>query len=566
MIARLVEAFNHPEESVRRGAARAVRRCATDPKESVELLCFALVDADVFAHLAALEILEDVQTTASDALQACIERAGWSEVLPELLSVLTTALESEPVEYAHQLARRLLSRLERSGPLPAEVSFALKAGSSDRRVGREIKRLKKAGISACGAALADPDWRVACAACNVLRELGTAAEQALPSLLSALEHPDAQVRGSAALATGYVSSTSTRGLTGLTKALEDADAEVRREAAHGLACLGATAAPASSALVPLLASRGSRASAFAVFEKIGSAAVPSLVQGLAHGNEAIRKGAADALARIGENATDAISALVAALAENGTGMGVETADGYRPPWPDSVGSAASNALGRIGLAALPALLSALRSPNGSVRCGAARSLGQLRATGVVEALSASLTAESVEVRRAARESLRTLEPDADDADPEPTARANSSISALTDALASKDVGLRSQAITALMLQVTSGLSQEAADALASARHEAIPTLIEGLRHHRAPVRRLSADALGSIAMNHGVYVGGPADPRLVSALVESLDDSEKTVSLSAAVALRWLGREAVEAIPSRWQGFVGRAFIDRNLS
>src|SRR5262249_34652027 len=99
-----------------------------------------------------------------------------------------------------------------------------------------------------------------------------------------------------------------------------------------------------------------------------------------------------------------------------------------------------------------------------------------------------------------------------------------------EGLRAPDVAPRREAATALFR-------------LGPAAREAIPALIEALRHDKDPVgRRRAAEALGRI---------GPAAKEAVGALVEVLQkDPDDTLRYHVATALGDIGPEARAAIPA----------------
>ncbi|MSU62462.1 MAG: hypothetical protein EXS31_08705 [Pedosphaera sp.] len=121
----------------------------------------------------------------------------------------------------------------------------------------------------------------------------------------------------------------------LARQLSDSDKVIRREAAHQLSLLGAEA----------------------------RAALPELIKALDDSQQQVWLGAVVALAQIGPDAKDSISALLRGLNRTAQREG-------RQVWYRS-----SFALGRIGVAAVPALIDSLKSSEALVRAGAAQALG-----------------------------------------------------------------------------------------------------------------------------------------------------------------------------------------------
>ncbi len=153
----------------------------------------------------------------------------------------------------------------------------------------------------------------------------------------------------------------------LARQLSDSDKVIRREAAHQLSLLGAEA-------------RG---------------ALPELIKALDDSQQQVWLGAAVALARIGPDAKDAIPALLRGLNRSAQREG-------RQVWYRS-----SYALGRIGVAAVPALIDSLKSSEALVRAGAAQALGWVGtdAGPAIPLLASLLNDSDAQVRQLSSEAL-----------------------------------------------------------------------------------------------------------------------------------------------------------------
>ncbi len=143
------------------------------------------------------------------------------------------------------------------------------------------------------------------------------------------------------------------------------------------------------------------------------AAVPALIRALQHGHAALPLKAATALGQIGTSAETAIPALSVALRET------EVHSAPFIHWSLCLSRNAAEALGRIGPAAAPVLIEALRDDDDGVRAGAASALGKyrLRASLAVPALTECLDDKTDYVRGAAAFALQSYGPLARSAGP-----------------------------------------------------------------------------------------------------------------------------------------------------
>ncbi|GAB4206178.1 MAG: hypothetical protein Fur006_63040 [Coleofasciculaceae cyanobacterium] len=227
--------------------------------------------------------------------------------------------------------------------------------------------------------------------------------------------------------------------------------------------------------------------------KIGSPAVPFLINALKNEDKQVRWRAASALADIGAEASAAVPALITALHD---------ADEY-------IRRIATYALGKIGpeaSTAVPDLIEALQDSDRSLRLVAAYALGKIgsEAASAVPSLIATLQDANVEVRLNAATALGRIGADAQTAVP-----------ALIAALQDKDKYVR----------------QSAADALGhfgAKAKTAVPALITALKDEHKYVRLNAASALGRIGLE-----AKPAIPALIGAL----QDEKVEVRRNAASGL-----------------------------
>ena len=116
--------------------------------------------------------------------------------------------------------------------------------------------------------------------------------------------------------------------------------------------------------------------------------MPRLIDSLNDRDAAVRVDAARALAKVGSPAASAVATLMEKLTDDGNG---------------ALSSSSAAALAKIGVEAVPVLISALDHPKARVRCLAAHSLGDIgvAARAAVPKLADGLHDESAEVRLAA---------------------------------------------------------------------------------------------------------------------------------------------------------------------
>jgi HEAT repeat protein len=297
--------------------------------------------------------------------------------------------------------------------------------------------------------------------------------------------------------------------------------------------------------------------AAAALAKIGTPAVPALIQALKDESWVVRQVAAWVLGEIGD--PQAVPALLQA---------------HKDDW--YVRKAVEEALEKIGLPAVPALMEALKDENGDVRYAAALALGKIgdpqavpaliealkdkegdaRVIAIVakalakigdpQAIPALLEALNDEKRRARRVMSAPLEEIGDPQEVLPD---------LLEVLEDRDKNVRWVAAEALgkvgdrQALLHAGLEallkyeeESMRDALAKALGEpcdrqAVPALIQALKDEKWEMRQAAAWALGKIG-----------DPQAVPALMKVLKDEEKWVRRAAVEALGKIGDP--QAVPA----------------
>ncbi len=252
----------------------------------------------------------------------------------------------------------------------------------------------------------------------------------------------------------------------LIEKLTDNDFRVRHDAADAIVKIGSPAVPF---LIEALKAENKQvrwraASALGEIGAEASSAVPALIAALQDEDEYIRRIAAYALGKIGPEASAAVPDLITALQH-----------------PDrSFRLVATNALGKIGpeaSAAVPDLIAALQDADAEVRLNAASALGRIGTAPetTIPALISALQDEDKYVRQGAADGLGRF-----------GAKAKTAVPALITALQDKNKYVR--------LNAASALGRIGIEA-----KPAIPALIGALQDEKAEVRRKAASGLGGIA-------------------------------------------------------------------
>jgi len=419
----LLDSLREADPALRAGAAEALGRARV--ARAAPRLVALLGDADPGVRAAAAGALEALGPRAAEHLLPLL-RGGAAEARTQAAGILARLPDPETVEALVRLlgdadesvrgqAQAILTAM--GGPALAFVApylqdreYAVRRAVAGvlGRIGdaRAVRPLLAAhadptlrswalqalvelgAVGAVADALHDPEAAVRLAAAETLGEMRSPA--ALTPLLLALQDTDAEVRAAAARALGWLQEPAA--VPHLLRALREAHEGMRRAAADGLAALGAPAVPA---LIPLLEDRdpAMRRAIAAVLARLRDVrAVPALVAALQDRDEGVRAAAAAALAAVGPPAVEALlaqaqagDALQRRLAAEILG---EVDDGQGRRWLEAaladrdagVREQAAAALGKQReVAAIPALLQALKDPEERVR---ARATGALAGIGL----------------------------------------------------------------------------------------------------------------------------------------------------------------------------------------
>jgi HEAT repeat protein len=326
----------------------------------------------------------------------------------------------------------------------------------------------------------------------------------IPQWIKALSSPNVNARRAAAGGLGQLGADARPALAALAKAFNDPDEQTRGLAAAALVAIGPDTAPAFVKALKDAPRRRLAASALAAYRLPPEAVIPDLIALLKDPDVNVRDYTGAVLARWGRPAA---LPLTAALDDPQTRAAAAPVLGQiRPVVADAIPRlvegladpdeayrvAAHNALVNMGKASVPALAKVVESPDSRARYSALLALGRIG-------------------------------PDAGDA-----------ILALTAALHDPDRNVRFLAVAALVK--IDPTKKAVADHLA----EAVPILVDVLRHEQAPIRAWAASVLGVVGPG-----AKPAAPALATRVEQ---DEDARVRVSAAQALGHMG--AVEGVPT----------------
>jgi HEAT repeat protein len=547
----LIGALGDP--SLKRIAAEALGDIGPDAREAVPALAAVLSDENESVRQAACDALGKIGPDAREAMPALVEAFArkrltkacprFSEIDPEgkiATPIFLRNLESLPRDdnnftasffealsmYAgasEEVRKALLAKTRDEDPVFRQnAARVLESTKTEETAGRLRELLadpvREVRFEAAFA-LADkffPDEAIPVflealrnpgakyTTVDQIRNLGLRAEPLIPALIAELKHPHDHIPDNVSGTLTALKALLPKHLPALTELLGDADIRVRRRAVMVIQEIGPQAAPA----------------------------VPALIEALRSSDRMLQDAAAGALFAIGPGAKDAVPALFEWNAGLNTNL-------------------ALHILERIGEAAVPGAIEALRDPTLKVRSGAADLLGRIGARPdlVVPALLRTLGDPEPDVRRAATGSLHkfgeisgeirsTLTAIAS-GDPDPFVRIEAA-SAL--AVSTKDPSEASRLLKPLLDHDEPGVRLSAATALwfASGEAEAVlPVLIAILDHPRS--RWDACQDLGSM---------GPAAAPAVPALTRFLKDDNPNVVWAVAESLGKIGKGARPALPA----------------
>ena len=463
-VPKLIEALGDGDWEVRRAACWALGqigdtqavpaliKAAKDNDSDVrEAACWALGQmGDAAAVPTLLEALTDEEGIMCVARQALRKIKNKEAAIPALLQGLkdqnkSIRIASYAMLYNLDTPDSLLTLLHHSVNADNHISHIidnyiakhlLKVIGMKVAVGTLIKALKdehirkkasallgwigEAAASALIEALKDEDENIRQAAAEVLNRMRNA--QAVPKQMKALADENASVRRAACGALGEIWS-ATESVSSLIRKLEDRDEDVRRAACEALGKMGAVEA------VPALIKRISdknwsvRREACWALGAIGDVqAVPKLIERLRDRDESwsVREAACGALGRIW-SATESVSSLIQKLEDGNEYVRRAAAEALgqigvaamplliQAAQNKNLREAVVQVLGKIGVAAVPKLIEALQDRQTYVRTLACTALGVIGDGQAVPALLSTLQDPKAEVRRAAQKALQQIE-------------------------------------------------------------------------------------------------------------------------------------------------------------
>ncbi|MBI1923988.1 HEAT repeat domain-containing protein [Candidatus Poribacteria bacterium] len=477
-------------------------------------------------------------TTALQEAERESARAAIVEALgeigdPQAIPVLTTALQNES-EYIRHAAAKALGKIGNSQAISA-LTTALQDKLGAVRYAA-VQALGEIGdpqaLTALTTALKVQDgWGdVRSAAAKALGQIGwissIATEQAfyyvakpqwskavklgvaaLPALTTALQNKNeyTSVRSAAAKALGKIGDPQAIPVLITALKVQEGGGEVHRAAVKALKQLNWKPSTTTEQAAYYIAQ-----GQWNKVVKLGHDAIPALTISLQEWPGAAAWALA-ALARIGPAASPA---LISALKDTHQYVRRAAAEALdQLGWKPNTATITEQAfyyiakdrwkeVVKLGCSALPALITTLQDKNGEVRRAAAGALGQIGNSQALPALTTALQDRNEHVRRAAAEALGQI------GDPQ-------AISSLIQVLHDRDVSVCCAAAGALG-QI--GNSQ------------ALPALTTALQDRNEHVRRAAAGALGQIG-----------DPQAISSLIQVLHDRDVSVCCTAAEALGQIG-------------------------
>ena len=505
----LMEALHDPQDSVRQRAAEAISQLPPDPARAP-----ALVAA-----------LEKNGAETRVGLTRAISKLG--PVARIAAPFLITSIKNDEGPIRHYSAEALGNVLA----TPANVTLA---SGLPVPAAPENPHLKEA-VATLGAALSETEPQMVAQAADALAKIGAPSVAVLPALIEALKSKRIETRMRVLEAISSAGPLAKDAIPGLIiSSKDDLSAETRDKSIDVLVKIGSAAVPAMLEILKDGRSNSRRLAADAllkfsteahggipifiatlkdpedalrlkaseILSIIGADAVPALIPCLKDPSSQVRGAAAATLNKIGAPAKDAAKALVEALKDENA----------------KVSQNAAEALGKIGLPALPLLIASMQDPNREARLAAMRALGKLGpdAKDAIPLLLKALSDERNEIITAASTSLTqigkpAIAPLADLLKEEnPVMRYNAASIIINMGPAAKDAvpvlaGLLKDDVKRVRILVLTGLTQLGPLAL-----DASPALIERFQNADPQERELSLAALNAI--------GPDCAPVLITAL------------------------------------------------
>ena len=438
-IPQLELALNDPDASVRTGAVAALAQIVTAPPASYPILLKVLAST----HDDVVRYVESAIAELMGMQEAPLLLDSLNDSNPQIRSGSAVALSYILSRYGgvshfegEVVQEKPTQFSEWVGPSPADVVLAVAKGLNDLdplsrlRIIDSLTGLEsfaEPAIPYVLPALKDSDPKIRMSAVNFLGRVGPAAKVAVPGLIQCLNDPDESVRLGTMDTLGIIGPTAKDAIPALDIAMKSADNDKSEHAAMALASIdpgdkaalpivmrtlndwdemydatvtlgkmGSYARPAVPAIEHLLATKDvyERQAAVTALARIeGGDAVPTLARTISgDADESVRPDAVIALGGLGSTNRDAISALVAASSNDS----------------DNVKEAASDQLGKLGAAAVPALIAALKNGDLYQRAWSVQTLSQIKPLpdDVTHALTLALSDNSEIVRTEAADALK----------------------------------------------------------------------------------------------------------------------------------------------------------------
>lgn len=341
------------------------------------------------------------------------------------IEVVPIAFQTALIQITHgnvlsrERAARVLGASKRADAVPA-----LMKALTDREGIVQVAAMSALGnvgapaIPALTLAAIEHDGRLADRLSGALSAMDD--DQAVPALLVLLTHERPRARRSAAVALGR--ARASEAVEALTRAVDDADPSVREAAARSLVSIGSEAFPGLAEAAEPSHDRAVRA---IVMRGLGwmreERAIPVLERWAQDANESVRREAVTGLGRIGVAAVPALIHILHGPDREMQGLAARLLWGLEDPalppamlkalgdYPDTkTALTLINLLWRKGSASLPGLVSALRHPSVEVRRRAAEAIGFVKDPLGVSSLGSCLLDASREVRLTAVRALAWL--------------------------------------------------------------------------------------------------------------------------------------------------------------
>ena len=515
----LTALFHDKEGEVRRAAILAVGGMGPEAKADVPALIALLADKDAGVRWAAATVLQAIGPPAEAAIPA-----------------LTKLLKDPESAGPHFNVMGTGGTNGEGGPVRLSAAIALGVFGPKA----------KTAVPALTELLNDKYMWVPVVAAETLGKIGPEAKTAVPALIELLKRKatDSNVRYEAIRALGAIGDAK-EAIPALTELRKEHNYSVSMAAARALwsikswskerpptyngRTLEQLAAMAEST------DRRMRWQAAMDLRLAGSAAAPILTELLKGDDHDIQRIAASNLACIGPETKAAIPLLIELFKVQNTDA------------PNDARGAAAEALGKIGPAAIPALMPLLKKES-AARGAAASALGGMGAEAktAVPALTELLKDEDDQVRRAAASALGWI-----------GTGAKTAIPALTELVKDRNGQVRYDAITALgktgsqaIPALTGFLKNEAYGdrdtairALGDTGPAAVPVLTGLLKEKDAQARWLAGQSLDKI---------GPEAQAAIPALTDVINDKDEKphIRFVLVTVLRRFGAEAKVVLPA----------------